>query len=385
MAAATPPLPLQFLIILASILLSTSTLTLSSFVPSPTQSPFPPPPSRDVNHANPTSLFSGFAPILSSLGFHGFSAAAPFLSNATTWSGPATIFAPFDSSLSTCSPSCSIPLLLREHTLPGLFPLPYLLTLPFATRIETLSPGKCLTITFSTHNNARSSQPQEVFVSGVKITRPDLYNDGVVAVHGLQGFISHLSPYSCDANKMSSLALPHPPPTAPFFLMRLMLNEAMLRLSGAGYGVVALALRVKYHELVPLQSMTVFALDDVSIFSGNGYAYVTGFRSHVVPDKLLMGADMAGLALGTALATLEPGKKLVVTNVKPTISINYVKIKRFDLAYNPKVVVHGLSLPFPHVHGDFGGVKKGRSGFLYRRDVEEVESMVEVEDHHHGL
>lgn len=52
--------------------------------------------------------------------------------------------------------------------------------------------------------------------------------------------------------------------------MRLMLNEAMLRLSGAGYGVVALALRVKYHELVPLQSMTVFALDDVSIFSGNG-------------------------------------------------------------------------------------------------------------------
>lgn len=206
--AATPPLPLQLLIILASILLSTSTLTLSSYVPSPTQSPFPPPPSRDVNHAYLTSLFAGFAPILSSLGFHGFSAAAPFLSNATTWRGPATIFAPSDSSLSTCS----IPLLLREHTLPGLFPLPYLLTLPFATRIETLSPGKCLTITSSTHNNATSSQPQEVFVSGVKITRPDLYNDGVVAVHGLQGFISHLSPYSCDANKMTSLALPHPFP-----------------------------------------------------------------------------------------------------------------------------------------------------------------------------
>ncbi|XP_058181273.1 uncharacterized protein LOC131299711 [Rhododendron vialii] len=216
------------------------------------------------------------------IGWNCFSAAAPFLSNATTWRGPATIFAPFDSSLSTCS----IPLLLHEHTLPGLFPLSYLLTLPFATRIETLSPGKCLTITFSTHNNARSSQPQKVFVSGVKITRPDLYNDGVVAIHGLQGFISHLSPYSCDANKLSSLALPHPPPTAPFFLMRLILNEAMLRLSGAEYGVVVLALRVKYHKFVPLQwSMTVFALDDVSIFSGNRYAYVTGFRSHVVTNN----------------------------------------------------------------------------------------------------
>lgn len=188
---------------------------------------------------------------------------------------------------------------------------------------------------------------------------------------------------------MTSLALPHHSSTLPFFLMRLMLNEAMLRLSGAGYGVVALALRVKYHELVHLQSMTVFALDDVSIFSGNGYAYVTGFRSHLVPDKLLMAVDLERLVLGTALATLEPGKKLVVTKVKPIISINYVKIKRFDLVYNPKVVVHGVSLPFPHVHGDFGGVKKGRSGYLYRRDVaaptQVVESMVEVEDHRHGL
>nr|ABN08554.1 Beta-Ig-H3/fasciclin [Medicago truncatula] len=87
--------------------------------------------------------------------------AAPSLSDAATttspaWTGPFTIFAPFDASLHTCF-SCSVPNLLREHIVPGIFTIEYLRRLAFGTKIETLSPGRCVTITSeSIHPNNTS-------------------------------------------------------------------------------------------------------------------------------------------------------------------------------------------------------------------------------------
>ncbi|KAL7000711.1 hypothetical protein U1Q18_001864 [Sarracenia purpurea var. burkii] len=383
---AFTPLQLQ-LFILTSVFFSTSIATNTRggvSTASPLLSPSSPPLFQE--HAYPSSLFG---PILASLGFHGFSAAAASLSNNNTWRGPATpatIFAPTDSSLLTC-PSCSVPLLLHEHTLPGIFPVNYMRTLAFGTKIETLAPGRCITITFS---NA-----SEVFISGVKITRPDMYNDGVVAVHGLQGFVSHLSPYSCDVERMTSLSFPRTP---PFFLMRLMLKDAMLRLRISGYGVVALALRVKYPQLLNLQTMTVFALDDAAIFSGSGYSYVTNFRFHIVPNKLLTAADFESLSAGTLLPTMEPNSKLVVTTAgvtgvpKAPISINHVMIKIPDLMHNLKIVVHGLSSPFQHIYqsvaGDRGQIERSGED-VGNSNIREmvaptaaIESIVDIDDHH---
>ncbi|KAL2510689.1 Uncharacterized protein Adt_16289 [Abeliophyllum distichum] len=322
-----------FLILLTSIFISTT--STAALAPS--------------LHPSPPSLFAN---ILSTLGFQDLSAATAHanLSIAT----PTTIFAPTDSSLLTC-PSCSIPLLLQEHSLPGLYPLHFLRTLAFGTKIETFAPNRCLTITSSP--SATSFATKKVFINGVEITKPDLFNNGLLIIHGLQGFISHLSPLSCSVERMTTLSFPqHPPSTAAFFMMRLMLKDSMMRLRISGYSVLALAMRVKYPELSDLKFMTLFALDDSSIFAGgSGHSYVADIGFHVVPNRLLMAADLASLPKGTELPTMEKGQSLVITTAGgggplAPMRINYMKIKDFDMVYNKKIVVHGLSMPFPRLN-----------------------------------
>ncbi|GMP88552.1 hypothetical protein CsSME_00040501 [Camellia sinensis var. sinensis] len=291
----------------------------------------------------PSYSFPLLSPILSNLGFQQLSSAAASLSTPT----PATIFAPTDASLLIC-PSCSLPLLLQEHTISGLYTLPHLRNLPFGTKIETLAPRHCITIT-------DDEISRKVFVGAMEITMPDLYNDGYVVVHGIQGFVAHLSPLSCNIERMSSLSFPSPPPsTAVFSDMPQMLQDAMLRLRISGFSVLALSLRVKYSELSAFTAMTVFALDDSSIFAG-GHSYVSDLRLHIVPDRRLMGADLESLAAATVLPTMEKGEKLVVTTASgggplAPMRINYAKITSFDLIYNLNIAVHGVSMPFTHVN-----------------------------------
>lgn len=285
------------------------------------------------------------ATILSALGFQNLSAAAANFSGTT----PTTIFGPMDSSLLTC-PSCSIPLLLREHSVLGLYPLRFLRTLAFGTRIGTLAADRCLTVT--------SGAAQKVFINGVEITKPDLFNNGLLIVHALQGFVSHLSPLSCAVENMTTLSFPQqPPPTAAFLIARSMLKDAMTRLRVGGYSLVALAMRLKYSDLSDLRSMTLFAIDDESIFldgGGEGRAYVADMGFHIVPNMLLTAADLIALPRGAELPTMESGRFLVVTSagdggpLAPT-RINFAKVKRFDVVRNQRIVVHGLSTPLRHV------------------------------------
>lgn len=169
--------------------------------------------------------------------------------------------------------------------------------------------------------------------------------------------MSHLSPTSCIVEKMNTLAYPDPPPpTAAFLVMRYMLKEAMAELRVGGFILVALAMRVKYPELSDLKSMTIFAIDDASIFAGGGgHAYVADLMFHVVPNVLLKGSHLMGLPPGTVIPTMERGQNLVVTTAGggwplAPMRINYVKIKSFDEVGNKRIVVHTLSTPFPHVH-----------------------------------
>ncbi|XP_050204410.1 fasciclin-like arabinogalactan protein 21 [Mercurialis annua] len=328
-------------------------------------------------------------PILSHLGYNELATAAPSLSvdisSTSSWSGPSTLFAASDSSLHTCA-SCSVQNLLREHIVPGLYTINYLRKLVFGTKIETLSPGRCLTVTstsFQTGNSSNTSSVVKVFIGGVEITHPDLFNNGLIVIHGIQGYVAPLSPFSCDVERLNSLTFPfhsnnnnnnQPPPqqmqtdhfprnlNQPLLpqpaIMRLMIRDAMLRLRNNGFSVLSLAMRVKYAELVTLTNMTMFALDDASIFSGS-HSYISSIRFHIVPNMYLTFAELEKLPIGTTLHTLERGQSLVVTSsgigsftpavVAFPMRINYVRVKVPDLIRNLKIVVHSVYLPFPRI------------------------------------
>ncbi|PIN22130.1 hypothetical protein CDL12_05156 [Handroanthus impetiginosus] len=319
------PLRFQLLLLLLLLLLISLFISVATAAAdggsapslSPSSTPFPAP-----THTYPSTLF---ATILASLGFQELSTATASANlSATT---PLTIFAPSDASLLTCT-SCNLPLLLQEFSLPGLYPLHFLQTLIFGTKIETLAPNRCLTIT----NNSKD----KVFVNGVEITSPDLFNNGLVVIHGLRGFVSHLSPLSCNVERMTSLSFPPPSlssaaaPALSFSITRLMLKDAIIRLRATGYSVVSLALSAKFVELSELKAMTIFALDDTA-------------------------GELVSLPSTTSFPTMDAGNNLVVTTaggggpLEP-MKINYVKITTIDLLHNSRIVVHGVSSPFPHMH-----------------------------------
>ncbi|EEF33395.1 fasciclin-like arabinogalactan protein 21 [Ricinus communis] len=366
-------LSLPFVLLFAILTLSQPTSTLdTATTPSP---PPPPPPSQTPHSSSPpppishdlheNSFFSHtalLAPILSHLGFTELSTAAPSLSSTETWSGPSTLFAPSDSSIHTCL-SCSVPSLLREHIVPGLYTIDYLRKLAFGTKIETLSPGRCLTVTSTSlkNQNVNVSSIFKVFIGGVEITHPDLFNNGLIIIHGIRGYVAPLSPLSCDVERLNSLIFPvnnqqtsrHQFLPQPAAIIRLMLRDAMLRLRNNGFSILSLATRVKYGELVSLSNMTIFALDDASIFSGS-HSYISSIRFHIVPNVYLSAADLERLPLGATLPTLERGQSLVVTTSSAggttvPMRINYVRLKVPDIIRNLKIVVHSVYLPFPRI------------------------------------
>ncbi|KAL6959809.1 hypothetical protein U1Q18_039961 [Sarracenia purpurea var. burkii] len=79
-------------------------------------------------------------------------------------------------------------------------------------RDGTLATNRCITITSTYQNNDENSS--KFFVSDVEITRSDIYNDGRIVIHALHGFVSHLSPVSCNNERMTSLSFPISPPMA---------------------------------------------------------------------------------------------------------------------------------------------------------------------------
>nr|GMD68989.1 fasciclin-like arabinogalactan protein 21 [Ipomoea batatas] len=190
-----------------------------------------------------------------------------------------------------------------------------------------------------------------VFVNGAEVTKADLFNNGRVIIHGLQGFVSHLSDLSCEVDRQTTLVV-SPAPAAGVFAAHRMLKQAMMQLRASGYSIVALAMRVKYTELSELTTMTVFALDDADIFAaGEGHAYVADLGLHIVPNRLLTASELIALPPGTVLPTMERGRSLVVTTAGgggafTPMRINFVKIKNLDLVTNERIVVHGLSAPF---------------------------------------
>lgn len=298
--------------------------------------------------------------ILWTLGFEELSAAASAANLSS--GGPTTIFAPSDASLDTC-PTCSASLLLQEHSVPGLYPLHFLRRFAFGTKIESFAANRCLTVTASPDP---TTARKKVFINGAEIAKPDFFNNGLVVVHAIQGYVSHLSPLSCAVEHMTTLSFPRRASTLS--IMRFMLKDAMRALRVGGYSIVALSIRLKFPQLLELKSLTLFAIDDVSVFVGGGRGgqlYVAEMGFHIVPNRLLTAADLMGLGNGTVLPTMERGRDLVVTSAGgggplAPMRINFVKVDRFDLVVNKRVAVHGLSTPFRDVDRKwFSGQESG--------------------------
>ncbi|KAI3729804.1 hypothetical protein L6452_18474 [Arctium lappa] len=324
--------------------------------------------------SSPTTIAAGYLPpsmpeeqdqapppynlstLLYTLGFHDLSVAAS--SSTINTANVTTIFSPTDVSLRSC-PYCSLPLLLLEHSIPGLYPFRLLSNLAFGTKIETLAStpttALCLTLTKSTPAN--SSIDPTLFVGGVEITRPDLFNDGTFIIHGIQGFLAHLSPVSCQIERMTSLSFPsqqQPAPSPPSVVMRSLLKDAMIRLRMSDYTVLALLIQENLDQLLQLNSMTIFSVDDAGVF-GDGHTYVSNLRFHIVPNLRLMALGLMNLPSGSVLPTMEPGETLVVTvaggeGLLSPMRINNVKVTSTNIVFNEGVVVHGIATPFPRVH-----------------------------------
>ncbi|XP_076935650.1 uncharacterized protein LOC143602427 [Bidens hawaiensis] len=282
--------------------------------------------------------------LLSTLGFRDLSTAT-----TSTSPTPTTIFAPTDTSLRSC-PYCSLPLLLLEHSVPGLYPYHLLQTLTFGTKIQTLAstPPNTLCLTLTTSNTS-------LFVGGVELTRPDLFNDNRFIIHGIQGYLTHLSPLSCQVERMTSLSFPpHPAAvTPPSTAARGLLTDAMFRLRISQYTVLSLLIQQNLDLILKLNGTTVFTVNDGGVF-GDGHAFVPNFRFHVVPNRRLTGLELIKLPVNSELPTMSSGENLVVTvagggGPLTPMRINNVRVTSLNIVCNDGIAVHGIAAPLPRV------------------------------------
>nr|KYP60230.1 hypothetical protein KK1_015681 [Cajanus cajan] len=67
--------------------------------------------------------------------------------------------------------------------------------LAFGTKIKTLSLGCCIIVTSDSVNRKTNTIASvKVFLRRVEITQPDHFNNDMMVIHGLQGFIA---PFYC--------------------------------------------------------------------------------------------------------------------------------------------------------------------------------------------
>ncbi|KAL4313589.1 uncharacterized protein LOC130960122 [Arachis stenosperma] len=172
----------------------------------------------------------------------------------------------------------------------------------------------------------------------------------MVVIHGLQAFIA---PFSCDVERMTSLSFPFHPDhrsgqhintsgSVQPAIMRLMLRDAMLR--NNGFSILALPRKVKYAELVTLNNMTVFAVDDLSIFSGS-HSYISNVRFHIVPNQTISCGSRIWRSFRRGLFCRHWNEANRCLSQPPVP----MRIKVPDVIRNVKIVVHSVYLPFPHI------------------------------------
>ncbi|KAL9239649.1 hypothetical protein vseg_013952 [Gypsophila vaccaria] len=159
--------------------------TLPPSLPPPPPPP-PPPPQDPLQEAHFNTIIDAI------LNAGDFSNWANLISGLDPSSFPisATIFVPDDDSFLRPPPASSTvllsfidPLLFPYHIVPRRFVFSELLLFPSGARLPTLLAGKTLVVT----NNSAFN----FTVDGALVTRPDLYQNGAVAVHGVGGVLDY--------------------------------------------------------------------------------------------------------------------------------------------------------------------------------------------------
>ncbi|OEL21097.1 hypothetical protein BAE44_0017884 [Dichanthelium oligosanthes] len=289
---------------------------------------------------------------------------APQAAEDARWSAPEATAAPPPAAC----PGCSRRHLLLDHMALGYFPYAKLTAAP-TVKLPSASIGFCLDVVAAEHGPF-SIHHASLYIDGVEISHPELYDDGRYVVHGLRGFVPPLSRASCGIegthhhqvhvhhsrrhHHLTARSAAASAATAAS-VVRIMIRDAISRLRDSGFGFVALAMRVKFAELEKLANLTVFALDDQAIFTGGGHSYVSAVRFHIVPGLRLTRADLLRLRPGAILPTLAgEDQKLVITRGAGSdtdeVRINYIPVKEPDAVINSRVAVHGIYVPFPRLH-----------------------------------
>ncbi|TXG57252.1 hypothetical protein EZV62_018565 [Acer yangbiense] len=218
----------------------------------------------------------------------------------------------------------------------------FLKSLPFNSKIPTLSPNRSLTITSSTPHRC-------VSLNGVKINADSpIHDDGTsLIVFGIGDFLDP----GYGVSRPSANQKCH---DMSFNDTTMVFEEAGGVLRSKGYSVMASFLELQVigfkKSWISSTGLTLFAPVDqaMTINSGNFSNYASLFFSHLVPCKILW-SDLIPFDDGVQLKTLLNGFKLNVTRSGKVLMLNGVEFASLDLYYSDWLAVHGLRrvLPVP--------------------------------------
>ncbi|CAN4121715.1 unnamed protein product [Withania somnifera] len=251
-----------------------------------------------------------------------------------------TIFSPPDSSFTNFGqPSLSHILL---HFSPVSLSLSSLQSLPFSSKIPSLSPSNSLYVT--------SNNDLDVSINNVKIIGSPIYDDGFVVVFGIDDFFSQNFTRP-NTNRNTNLI---PSPQCIAFDPFSRFYEVSLLLKSKGYFIMSSFLELQLigflKNSTPGLKLTVFAPMDNAIigFSGDFPEYQQLFLRHLVPC-VLYWTDLNDMVNGTEFKNYVNGLNLKITKVNDVSFVNGVEITYPDLYYNDWLVVHGLQslIPLP--------------------------------------
>ncbi|KAM3323828.1 putative fasciclin-like arabinogalactan protein 20 [Capsicum chacoense] len=313
--------------------------SLLSFSTGQSPPPPPPPPSQSLINAAETLSNSGYISMSLTLELISDTVLSRAAKNSLTGSS-LTIFSPPDSSFADFGqPSLSHILL---HFSPVSLSLSSLKSLPFSSKIPSLSPSNSLYVT---------SFPSDlqVEINNVKIIGSSIYDDGFVVVFRIEDFF------------VQNFTRPNATPNPNFdpsstqcirFDTFSRFYEVSLLLKSKGYLIISSFLELQLIGFMknPGLKLTVFApIDDAIVgFSGDFPEYQQLFLRHLVPC-VLYWTDLNDMLNGTEFKNYVNGLSLKITKVNDVSFVNGVEITYPDLYYNDWLVVHGLQrlIPLP--------------------------------------
>ncbi|TXG57237.1 hypothetical protein EZV62_018550 [Acer yangbiense] len=242
-----------------------------------------------------------------------------------------TIFTPSDSALaSSGQPSLS---LLRFHFSPLPFSSQTLKSIPFNSKISTLSANRSLIVT---------SFPSDHHVSlnGIKVNGTAIYDDGSLRIFGIERFFDlgfHIN--ESDGNHSPDIrCVPMVNDGSMSF------DRASRVLISKGYSVMAWFLSLQLGAIEEQTLLTVFASVDHVMLVRNFEdfkEYSSIFLGHVLPCRISW-TDLLASDNGTELSTFLEGFKIKIKRSGNVLTINEVPITSPNLYYNDWLVVHGV-------------------------------------------